>query len=58
VQLAGAVTADQLRFVPHAVVEEAARFAGAAGTVLHGAQTPVAVHGAPLPAPPLLVDGF
>ena len=63
VQPVGAVTADQLRSVPELVVPEAASPVGTDGTVvqLGGGvleQAPVAVHGWPLPEPPLLVEGF
>jgi hypothetical protein len=52
------LTAFQLRFVLELVVPEAANPVGIAGADEQDEQAPVAVHGWPLPAPPLLVAGF
>jgi len=48
----------QLRFVVDCVVPEAANPVGTDGAAEQLEQAPVAVHGSPLPAPPLLVEGL
>jgi hypothetical protein len=57
-QLTATVDAVQLRFVLLLVVPEACNPVGTLGTVVHALHVPMMVHGAPLPGPPLLVDGF
>jgi hypothetical protein len=57
-QFTATVDAVQLRFVLLLVVPEACRPVGTLGTVVQALQVPMMVHGAPLPAPPLFVEGF
>jgi hypothetical protein len=57
-QLDAAVDAVQLRVVLLLVVPDAVRFVGAFGGVAQAEQLPVDVHGWPLPAGPLFVEGF
>lgn len=57
-QFAGAVTPAQLKFVLLKVVPEAVGVPGAPGLVVQALHVPCAVHGWPLPGPPLLVAGF
>jgi len=52
-QLAGGVTAGQLKLVLLKVVPEAVGLAGALGNVVHALHTPTGIQGCPLPAGPL-----
>jgi hypothetical protein len=52
-QLAGGVTAGQLKLVLSKVVPEAVGLAGALANVVHALHTPTGIHGCPLPAGPL-----
>ena len=58
VQLTATVEAVQLRFVLLLVVPEACSPVGTLGTVVQTLHVPMMVHGAPLPGPPLFVEGF
>ena len=57
-QLTATVAAFQLRLVLLLVVPEACSPVGTLGTVVQALQVPMMVQGAPLPGPPLLVEGF
>lgn len=52
-QLAGAVTARQLKFVLSKVVPEAVSADGALAKVVHALHVPTGIHGWPLPGGPL-----
>lgn len=56
-QLAGGVTAGQLRLVLLNVVPEAVGLAGALASVVQVLHAPCDVQGWPLPGPPLCVAG-
>jgi len=58
VQFTATVEAVQLRFVLLLVVPEACNPVGTLGTVVQALQVPMMVQGAPLPGPPLFVEGF
>jgi hypothetical protein len=57
-QLTATVEAVQLRFVLLLVVPEACNPVGTLGTVVQALHVPMMVQGAPLPGPPLFVEGF